>query len=120
MIPYFKLSERGQKIFDLIKKHLDGQKEDVDVYGLTVLAQAFDDFAEGVELIKKEGMYYTNRNNQRVLHPAVSVKDKAVTWIFKLAPKFGISPADREKIQSFATKERDKRFRDSKILSLLR
>ena len=101
MKPFVKLNKIGSAIFKELVNHLQGHGiEDIDNLKLTTLAHQFQIYAEAAAKLE-EG--FTNKHDQ--ISPAVSTLDKALNSIIKLSVGFGIDPASREKIQSFAVKE---------------
>ena len=101
MKPFVKLNKLGNSIFQELVHHLENHGiEDIDNLKLTTLAHQFQIYAEAAKKLE-EG--FTNKHDQ--ISPAVSTLDKALNAIIKLSTGFGIDPASREKIQSFAVKE---------------
>jgi len=120
MKPYFKLTKQGGAIFKKIVSRyqvLSKDKDEMDVYGLTVLAKAFDDFGYASEKLD------TYRDNDEVkgFREMLTLMDKAIVWIAKLGPKFGIGPADRERIKSFTSEPPvDTRTKEGRMKKLLK
>ena len=97
--PY--LTENGKKIFNQLVEHCRNLME-VDSFELSMLANEYDKYATHVKLAKENG-YFNKFNNKTVQVNAYHTicKDSYQT-ILKHSSKFGLTPADREKIKAFA------------------
>lgn len=113
MKPYFELTTKGKAIFDELKKHLMGHElMDVDTYQVTLLAYAFD-------LLQKNAGELKSADNVKRSSTLMQM-DKAVNWIVKISPKFGISPGDREKLKAFSQAEPGMSSEEKRKLKLVR
>jgi phage terminase small subunit len=107
---YFKLTDRGQEIFEDLKRLVELRMElqPGDEYELTVLAQAFDTLERNAkycdlngdihEMVTKTGVY-------PMVRPEHSVMEKARAHILKHSGKFGLNPQDREKMKTPAPRK---------------
>lgn len=103
------LTENGERIFKELVKHIkNAGLMEVDSYGLTQLAHELDlaercrnniNFPDDDK--QSDGVQKTSNGYTQVTG-YVTVMDKCNTRIEKLGAKYGITPADRDKIKAFA------------------
>jgi len=111
--PY--LTKEGKAIFKELTKHLTGAGIlDIDTYRLSDLAQAMDMVARCTKEInnptdkkQRDGVQQTPNGYTQVTG-YVTVVDKYHKIADQLGAKYGLTPADREKIKAFADKEDEK------------
>ena len=111
--PY--LTTTGKKIFKELISHVEKAKiEEVDTYRLSDLAQALDMIARCTQEInkptdkkQKNGVQVT-ANGYTQVTGYVTVLDKYNKIAETLGAKYGLTPADREKIKAFAEKKEEK------------
>lgn len=95
--PTSRLSKSGEKIFyDILNKVVS--PDPIDAYQLTILADAYDEFARLSEYIfnkenKDNEDPYSNQHGQYSVHALQ--KNKTVDTILKLGDRFGLNPKAR-------------------------
>lgn len=114
MKPQPGLTKNGKIIFNQLLKFIEKYDlEDVDSYGLTELAQQLDlaercrhNINNPTNKDQKDGVQTTSNGYTQVTG-YVTVMDKCNTRIEKLGAKYGLTPADRDKIKAFAKEEKE-------------
>jgi P27 family predicted phage terminase small subunit len=101
MTPEKYLSKLGLEYFKNIEEILKGRGMDREEFSieLSQLAKQYAMFHECVEEEKKKGKYVEAKTGWQSEAPWVIRQDKALANINKLSPKFGLTPADYEKIK---------------------
>lgn len=110
MKPQPGLTDNGKKIFDELVKHIEKYDlKEIDSYNLTELAHQYDlaercrnniNYPEDKK--QKDGVQKTSNGYTQVTG-YVTVMDKCNSRIEKLGAKYGMTPADRDKIKSFTS-----------------
>lgn len=112
MQPY--LTTNGQKIYQVILKHIDRNKwsMDIDDYELSMLANCFDTYERCALAIQTLGMTQEAKGGIKMARPEVAIMDKCYAAILKHSSKFGLNPGDRKRIFNIIeTKKSKKDFR---------
>lgn len=100
------LTKNGKSIYNEILAFLDKNKiQDVDRFLLASLANAIDQYETTSKKINDTQMEEVNKSFSQSNYYLIN--KSSFDTIFKIAPKFGLSPADREKIKAFAEKEEE-------------
>lgn len=105
------LTKEGKHIFNLIVDAIPNQKIllSTDSFEVSMLAQSFDVYARGcLELNEQLDIKSTKAQLSTIIK-------QSSDYITKNSDKFGLNPAAREKITSFAIKEEEKK---SKLRSI--
>ena len=103
------LTETAQVIFDRIAAHCIEEMgfKKIDIHGIELLANAFDQYAKCAEMINKKGITQEGKNGFEMLRPEYAVMKDCYDKILKASDKYGLNPASRKKI--FQMKEDKKR-----------
>lgn len=115
------LSPAGKREWKKQAKQLDsaGLLQVVDGAMLAAYCEAWAEFVEMCEAIKEKGRLMTTSNGNVIQNPLVSIRNRAVERLFRLAQQFGFSPSARVRIRAGdpepeeATKGKARFFRHS-------
>lgn len=104
------VSEEGARAWRTMGKHLEdmGVVAHADQGALALLAEAFADWRQAMELIKKEGLTYDSETQNGIIkrpHPAASIRDDAWRRVRAMLVEFGLTPAARSKVSAIADAE---------------
>lgn len=102
------LSERGISIFRMIKNHCRKYGiTDVDHMEMAMLANSFDKYAINAKFCMENGdTQHPKEGGWDQVRPEYSIMKFEYQNILKHSGKFGLNPADREKIFSKIKKEK--------------
>lgn len=105
------LTDKGQVIYEQLKEHCTKKMGmmDIDIHGLEMLANAFDQYARCSEIIEKEGMTQMSKNLLVVLRPEYTIMKNCYDQILKHSDKYGLNPASRKKIFGMKKEEQNKK-----------
>lgn len=112
------LNTRGKKIFNDIKKTLDGTSllTNVDVFGLSMLANEMDKYIEAQLNIQASGTtsFETNKNGstREVKSVHLQIQKDACEAFSKLSTRYGLDPQSRQKIIDINTEPIDEEERE--------
>lgn len=67
--------------------------------------EAWAQFREACKEIQRDGQVIESRNGHKMPHPAVSIRHSAIDKILKLSAGFGLTPADRTRIEAAMVEE---------------
>lgn len=102
-LPLDYLSKRGRIIFYRIVKHINesGVISDIDVFELSMLANAFDLYENAASYCNEAGAdIYMMHGTVKQVIPEYNVMQQQYDKILKHSSKFGLNPGDRAKIFS--------------------
>ena len=119
--PY--LSKKGIVIFKRIESFLKKNEvvEGIDSLRLSQLADLFVKFEEANADMNENGITMTTSTGYEQNRPSWNRYKDCLASIDKLAPKFGLTPAEREKLKSFAVESPvDTRTKEGKMMKLLK
>lgn len=107
------LSENGKEIYAELQKHCKKLKMmDIDHLELSMLANSFSMYADAAKLCRDEGVSFTiiteKGGEYQQIRPEYSVMKNEYANILKHGGKFGLNPADRDRIFKGMTKEKKK------------
>lgn len=98
------LTDDGRLIYEELKEHVSRIGIfDVDSFGLAILANSFDLYSQNGKFCKENGTTHemeTKTGTYPMLRPEYTVMKNEYQNIMKHSTKYGITPADREKIFS--------------------
>ena len=96
------LDSRGIKYFKQIAGVLKARGMDKDEYSLelSMLANEYVKYSDGAMQVTELGYYVTAKSGWQQVAPWVTLQKEALSTIGKLSPKFGLTPADFERIKS--------------------
>ena len=105
------LTDKGQVIFEEMKTHCTEKMGmmNVDIHGLEMLANAFDQYARCAEILNKKGLTQEGKNGFEMLRPEYAVMKDCYDKILKHSDKFGLNPASRKKIFDMKREEQKRR-----------
>lgn len=105
--PY--LSAKGKKIFRAIHAHCQklGIANDIDSFELSMLANSFDLYAVSAAYCNKHGVSQMSQSGWNQTVAEYSVLKTEYANILKHSAKFGLNPADREKLLKNMKEEED-------------
>lgn len=97
------LSENGKRIYEAIEKHCRAKLKmmAIDSYELAMLANSFDCYARAAEKCK---VSFSNTHDQ--IRAEYTVMKTEYANILKHSGKFGMNPADRDRIFKGLNKEK--------------
>ncbi len=107
------LNARAKKIFNDIKKNLEGTSllANVDTYGISILANEMDRYIESELNIQASGTtsYETNKNGstKEVKSVHLQIQKDASEVFSKLSSRYGLDPQSRQKIIDINTEPVD-------------
>ena len=109
------LSSEGVLILNRLKKHVSGLKTmDIDSLEMTMLANSFDLYAKAAKLCNEDGVSMTiiteKGGEYSQIRPEYTVMKTEYMNILKHGVKFGLNPADRDKIFKDLKEEKKKGF----------
>lgn len=101
--PQSYLTDHGKEIYYEICELLlkVGALEDVDSFGLSMMAQSLDLFQDASEQININGSVQTYKTGAQAISAHMTVAEKSIAAFFKFSEKFGLSNKDRERIMKF-------------------
>lgn len=113
MKPSGYLNKKAKEYFTLFASILKDRGMDREEYSteLSMLANEYANYEEAQLEIENKGAYVRYASGAQQIAPWVTNKEKSVSNILKLSPKFGLNPVDFEKIKS-SVKEKVKRPSD--------
>lgn len=108
------LSKNGLLIFEELQKHCGERMKmyDVDKFELAMLANAFDMYSEAAKYCTEHGAkmtIQTERGTYYQICPEYTVMKSEYANILKHGGKFGLNPADRERIFKSLAKDTGKK-----------
>jgi len=109
--PQLDLHEQGRNLFDALCIHLNdaGVLWQVDAMILSMYCKNWELLQEAADSIHKlEDLVQEFDNGVIQISPALTVFEKLSKTVITLGSKLGLSPADREKLASFARIEKEK------------
>ena len=109
--PQLDLHEQGRNLFDALCIHLNdaGVLWQVDAMILSMYCKNWELLQEASDSIHKlEDLVQEFDNGVIQISPALTVFEKLSKTVITLGSKLGLSPADREKLASFARIEKEK------------
>lgn len=74
---------------------------------LVAYCQAWGQFEEASQRLKKTGTVTTTDKGNEIQHPLVGVLNKAVERMLKIVTQFGLTPAARSRIETGTAEHRD-------------
>lgn len=99
------LTKRGRKIFFNISKHVKdaGILFDIDVFELSMLANSFDIYERMSAFCNDEKNGFTDlvenqKGSSKQVRPEYTIMKNEYSNIMSMAPKYGLTPGDRQKI----------------------
>jgi len=105
MKPHKDLPKEAKMIFEQIVKHLKGKSMPIDYLELSMLSMAYHQYFEAIRNGANEGflnMYKNGSGTTIQINGYQTQLHQAYSNILKHSSKFGMNPADREKIKAFA------------------
>lgn len=101
--PQAYLNESARKIYFEIGSLLEkvGALEDVDSFGLSIMAMDLYLFREAAESVSSEGAVQITPNGYSQITGHFTVMEKCKTSFLKYSEKFGLSPKDRDRMLKF-------------------
>lgn len=108
--PQLDLKEDGRNLFDALCIHLNdaGVLWQVDAMMLSMYCKNWELLQEAADSIHKlEDLVQEFDNGVIQISPALTVFEKLSKTVITLGSKLGLSPADREKLASFARIEKE-------------
>lgn len=95
------LTRRAKAVFQANHRALvaRGVWDDTDIDLLAAYAQCIADYEKATATIEKEGMIYTDGNNQKRKHPLIIAQRGYAEQAAKLAKQLGIGVEGRKKIK---------------------
>jgi P27 family predicted phage terminase small subunit len=98
------LSGLGHKIYDELQKHCRKKLKmmDIDHLELSMLANSFSMYADAAKICRDDGVSFTivteKGGEYQQIRPEYSVMKNEYQNILKHGAKFGLNPADRDRI----------------------
>ena len=104
MKPESYLTADAKKYFKGIASILEGRGMGDESFSLelSILSQEYAIYQQAIESYSKEKKF-TNKHDQ--VAAFMTIKDKAMSNILKLSPKFGLTPFDLNKLKSLVKEE---------------
>jgi len=109
--PQLELHAKGSHLFDALCLHLNdaGVLWQVDAMMLSMYCKSWELLQEAADSIHRlEDLVQEFDNGVIQISPALTVFEKLSKTVITLGSKLGLSPADREKLASFARIEKEK------------
>jgi phage terminase small subunit len=108
------LSDEGEEIFKRLQKHCKEKLKvfDIDTLELSMLANSFAMYFNAARYCKDNGVsmtFVTEKGTYEQIRPEYSVMKNEYQNILKHGAKFGLNPADREKIFKGLDKGKEKK-----------
>jgi phage terminase small subunit len=108
------LSDEGEAIFKRLQKHCKEKLKvfDIDTLELSMLANSFAMYFNAARYCKDNGVsmtFVTEKGTYEQIRPEYSVMKNEYQNILKHGAKFGLNPADREKIFKGLDKGKEKK-----------
>lgn len=105
--PY--LDKLAQSYFKAIADILEsrGMADNAFSIELSMLANEYSKYENAVKEMNVKGYYTKSKTGWEQISPCMTVQNNAIQMINKLSPKFGLTPADFEKIKDAAKKEEE-------------
>ena len=109
------LSKNGEMIYKALQKHCEKLKMmEADSYELMMLANSFDLHSESAKLCNEDGTVMTITTEKggtySQVRPEYTVMKNEYQNILKHSAKFGLNPADRDRLFKGLAKEKKKGF----------
>jgi P27 family predicted phage terminase small subunit len=70
----------------------------IDRAMLASYCEAWAEYVESCEELRKVGRYYTSSNGNPLRHPLCQIRDNAADRCMRLADRFGMSPSARTRL----------------------
>lgn len=107
MKPQSYLNDLAKSYFTVIAKILEsrGMANDAFNIELSMLSNEYAKYESAVKEMNTKGYYTTSKTGWEQISPCMTVQKNAIDTINKLSPKFGLTPADFEKIKDAVKKE---------------
>ncbi len=103
MTPQNYLNELGKEYFYRVAEILESRgmaKEEFSIE-LSMLCNEYAKYEMAVIKTNKEGEYQTAKTGWLQIAPWITVQKEALATVQKLSPKYGMTPADFEKIKDY-------------------
>ena len=102
------LSDEAIQIYQEVGKLLEGVDalEDIDSYGLSMLADSLCQFKIAAQVINERGPVQIYKTDAEGVSAWFTVKKDAYGTFLKYSEKYGLSPKDRQLILKFKTKKK--------------
>ena len=109
MKPQKYINKLGLEYFKVLsgilkKRGMDSQEYSIE---LTILANEYANYEEAQIECNKKGAYVVYSSGAQQIAPWVTYKEKSISNILKLSPKFGLNPKDMEAIREFIQEEKE-------------
>lgn len=108
------LNQNGKVIYEQLEAHCREKlgMQEVDIFVLSALANSLALYIEVAESVNNEGYsntYVTSKGTWVQIRPEYTVMNRELDNIRKLSERFGLTPADREKIFKHLNIEKKKK-----------
>jgi P27 family predicted phage terminase small subunit len=106
------LSKSGERVYAALQEHCKQLKmKDADSFELMMLANCFDIYAQNAEYCRDNGMTQApEKGGWDQVRPEYTIMKNEYQNILKHSAKFGLNPADRDRLFKGLTKEKKKGF----------
>lgn len=85
--------------------------KDIDLLGMEMLANAFDQYARCAEILNREGLtQVAPKTGFLVIRPEYAIMKDCYDKVLKHSDKFGLNPAARRKIFGIGKESKKKKF----------
>lgn len=101
------LTKEGKQVYKELTRILEAYDalEEIDSYGLSILADALDTYQVASEKVKELGHVQTYKTGATAPSAWMNVKKQSYEMFLKLSAKYGLSNKDRETMLKFKAKK---------------